>query len=86
MERWHDLRPRWARKAGLSMAKGRVVNFEHVRSWDGAKGKLAYMSKDAPHKMLAVFEPFINPRTGKPLAAQQRKTEQRTNLRLESGR
>ncbi len=66
MKRWHELKPRWARKAGLSMAKGGVVNFEPVRSWDGAKGKLAYMSKDAPPKMLAVFEPFINPRTGKP--------------------
>lgn len=66
MKRWHELRPRWARKAGLEASKRGVINFEHVRSLAGAKGKLAYMSKDTHPDELAIFEPFINPATGKP--------------------
>ncbi len=64
--RWHQLRRTWARKAGLEVTKAGVINFAPVRSLDGAKGKLAYMSKDAHPEVLAIFEPFLNSRTGKP--------------------
>jgi hypothetical protein len=66
LTRWHQLRRRWARKAGLEASKSRVINFNHVRSLDAAKGKLAYMSKDAHPDTLAIFEPFLNTNTGKP--------------------
>jgi hypothetical protein len=64
--RWHNLRRRWARKAGLEAAKAGVVNFKPIRSLDGARGKLAYMSKDAHPTALAIFAPFTNPNTGQP--------------------
>ncbi len=68
LPRFHELRRRWARKAGMSLVgvEG-VINFKPVRSLKGQRGKLAYMSKDLDPRHWDTFARFINPDTGKPV-------------------
>ncbi len=54
MKRWHELRRTWAGKAGLSI-KNDVINFDHLRTLDSAKGKLRYMSKDLHPDAMPIF-------------------------------
>lgn len=54
--RWHQLRRRWARKAGLDVTKAGVINFTAVPTLEAAKGKLRYMSKDIDPDALPIFE------------------------------
>jgi hypothetical protein len=66
LTRWHQLRRTWARKAGLEVNKAGVIHFSRVPTLNDAKQKLAYMNKDAPPELLAVYAAFPNPATGKP--------------------
>lgn len=66
LPRWHQLRRTWARKAGLDVTRAGVIKYTAIPTLEAAKGKLAYMSKDGHPDALAIFQPFINSRTGKP--------------------
>ncbi|WP_126174614.1 rolling circle replication-associated protein [Altericroceibacterium xinjiangense] len=54
--RFHDLRPRWARKAGLNMQIGKVIHREDMPTLEATKGKLQYMSKDLHPKHWPIFQ------------------------------
>lgn len=54
--RFHQLKPRWARRAGLDMAVKGVVNREPLPTVKAAKGKLQYMSKDLDPRHWALFQ------------------------------
>lgn len=54
--RFHQLKPRWARKAGLDMGKQGVLNRTVVPTLEAAKGKLRYMSKDLDPRHLPIFQ------------------------------
>ena len=56
LTRWHQLRRRWARKAGLDVTKAGVINFTAVPTLEAAKGKLRYMSKDIHPDALPIFK------------------------------
>ena len=53
--RFHQLKPRWARKAGLNMGLPNVIHREAVPTAEAAKGKLRYMSKDLDPRYLHLF-------------------------------
>lgn len=53
--RFHQLKPRWARKAGLNMAIANVINREPLPTLKAAKGKLKYMSKDLDPRHWPLF-------------------------------
>ena len=53
--RFHQLKPRWARKAGLNMANQGVLNRTELPSLKAAKGKLQYISKDLDPKHWPMF-------------------------------
>lgn len=44
--RFHQLKPRWARKAGLNMNNAKVICRQSLATVEAVKGKLKYMSKD----------------------------------------
>ncbi len=54
LNRWHQLRRRWARKAGLEATKAGVINFTNLPTLETAKGKLRYMSKDLDPAAFAI--------------------------------
>jgi hypothetical protein len=56
LTRWHQLRRRWVRKAGLEATKAGVVKFTPLPTLEAAKGKLRYMSKDIDPKHLPTFQ------------------------------
>ena len=45
-KRFHQLKARWARKAGLDMTVAGVIKRKPLATPEAAKGKLQYMSKD----------------------------------------
>jgi hypothetical protein len=53
--RWHNLRRRWARKAGLEANKPGVVKFTALPTLENTKEKLRYMSKDIQPDALPIF-------------------------------
>ena len=53
--RFHQLKGRWARKAGLNMAISGVVKRKPLPSLKAAKGKLQYMSKDLDPRFWHLF-------------------------------
>ncbi len=71
-EEFHSQKRIWARnpevgmtwRSGLFGPKGK--RRLPIPTLEQAKNKLRYMCKDAHPKALAIFEPFINPSTGKP--------------------
>lgn len=56
LTRWHQLRRRWARKAGMEPNKARGIHFTALPTLESAKGKLRYMSKDIHPDALPIFE------------------------------
>lgn len=56
LTRWHQLRRRWARKAGLEANKAGAINFSPVPTLEAAKGKLRYISKDIHPDALPIFQ------------------------------
>lgn len=54
--RFHQLKARWARKAGLEMSIPNVIKRKPIPSLEAAKGKLQYMSKDLDPKHWSLFE------------------------------
>lgn len=54
--RFHQLKPRWARKAGLDMAVAKVMNRERMPTLNSAKGKMQYISKDLDPKHWPIFK------------------------------
>jgi hypothetical protein len=55
MTRWHQLRRRWARKAGLEAHRKDVINTDPLPTLRHTRGKLLYMSKDIHPKYLPIF-------------------------------
>jgi hypothetical protein len=55
LTRWHQLRRRWARKAGLEVSKAGVINFSALPTLGSARGKLRYMCKDIHPEALPIF-------------------------------
>lgn len=54
--RFHELRRGWASRAELNMIRSGVVNYDPLRTFKSAKGKLQYMSKDLDPRWWALFE------------------------------
>ncbi len=54
--RFHQLKARWARRAGLNMANTGVIHREAIPTVKAAKGKLQYMSKDLDPKHWHLFQ------------------------------
>lgn len=54
--RFHQLKPRWARKAGLNMAIADVIERKTLPTVKAAKGKLKYISKDLDPRWWHLFE------------------------------
>lgn len=55
LTRWHQLRRRWARKAGMEPNKAGGIHFTALPTLENAKGKLRYMSKDIRPVDLPIF-------------------------------
>ena len=63
--RFHQLKARWARKAGLDMSIADVLNHEDMPTLEAAKGKMKYMSKDLHPRHWDTFKlPWRDPETG----------------------
>lgn len=56
LTRWHQLRRRWARKAGMEPNTAGGINFTPLPTLANTKGKLRYMSKDIHPDALPIFE------------------------------
>lgn len=54
--RFHQLKARWARGAGLDMSRGGVIKRKPVPTLKAAKGKLRYMSKDLDPRHWPMFQ------------------------------
>jgi len=54
--RFHQLKARWARKAGLDMAVAGVIERRTMPTIEAAKGKLKYMSKDLDPRYWPLFQ------------------------------
>lgn len=54
--RFHQLKARWARKAGLDMSVANVIKRKPVPTLAAAKGKLRYMSKDLDPRHWPMFQ------------------------------
>jgi len=54
--RFHQLKPRWARKAGLNMGIPGVIKRKPTPTLAAAKGKLRYMSKDLDPRHWPMFQ------------------------------
>uniref|UniRef100_UPI003CEAAE02 hypothetical protein n=1 Tax=Sphingomonas sp. LHG3443-2 TaxID=2804639 RepID=UPI003CEAAE02 len=55
LNRWHQLRRTWARKAGMEPNTAGGTNFTALPTLANAKGKLRYMSKDLDPQHWPVF-------------------------------
>lgn len=55
LTRWHQLRKRWARKAGFDNIGADAFNYKRLKTLEQAKGKLRYMSKDIHPDALPIF-------------------------------
>lgn len=55
-DRFHQLKAKWARKAGLNMAIKGVIERKHLPTLAAAKGKLKYVSKDLDPRFWYLFE------------------------------